>query len=208
MLHFIDQNSAPRFGPLLDSMFRDRKTVFVDFLKWSLQCDGDQERDQFDNGDACYLVVEDKETGRHKASVRLLPTMAPHLLADVFPQLCAEAPLRDPGVFEITRLCQDPKLRGDEARAARLILTNALVEFALVRGIKSYVGVTPIDFLSRLLVTGWRCSTLGLPLPDGNTQIAAFRIDVDEHTQEMMEKAGNYLPSGLRADEVGLAKAA
>ncbi|MEY2927682.1 MAG: hypothetical protein RL367_2159 [Pseudomonadota bacterium] len=208
MLHFIDRSSAPGHQLLLDSMFRDRKTVFVDLMKWSLPCQGDQERDQFDTADAIYLVVADDVTGLHKGSVRLLPTMGQHLLGDVFAHLCAETPPRAADIFEITRLCQDPRIRGDEARTVRIMLTNALVELALSQGINSYVGVTPVDFLSRLLVTGWACRPLGLPCADGNSQIAAFRIEIDGTTLGNMEKAGNYCPTGHTPDHYQLALAA
>ena len=58
-------------------MFEDRKSVFVDLLKWDVPVlDGRFELDQFDDEHATYIIVAD-ESGDHLGSARLLPTDAP-----------------------------------------------------------------------------------------------------------------------------------
>ena len=64
--------------PLLRRMFRARKEVFADLLKWNVPIlAGDYEIDQFDDVNASYVVVVGDE-GQHLASARLLPTLRPH----------------------------------------------------------------------------------------------------------------------------------
>lgn len=208
MLHLIDHQTMSEHRDLCRSMFRDRKTIFVDYLKWDLTCVGDEERDSFDNASARYLVFSDQGGTRHLGSVRLLPTIGSHLLGDVFPHLCEKPVPRSPKILEITRLCQNPHIRGEESRAIRNALACALVEYALARGITGYTGVTPLDFLARLLATGWRCTPLGLPKADGDSQIAAFLISIDQNTLPDMEAAGTYRPSGLWLEEANLSVAA
>ena len=87
----------------LRTMFEDRKSVFVDLLKWDVPVlDGRFELDQFDDGHATYIIIAD-ENGDHLGSARLLPTTRPHILGTLFPDLCAGPPPIGPGVFEITR---------------------------------------------------------------------------------------------------------
>lgn len=207
MLHIICRNNIENHSALVENMFRDRKTVFVDFLKWDLQHDGELEKDQFDNERAIYIVIEG-DTGEHLASVRLLPSKEDHILGSVFPHLCENGVPRSPDIFEITRLCQKPSLRGDEARIVRQRIASALVEYALAVGIKKYTGVTPMDFLSRLLVNGWVCNPLGLPQSDGETMIGAFEIIIDETTETLMRQAGNWRNSGLTSSQAIQSKAA
>src|ERR1044072_3733326 len=100
----------------IDAMHRDRKTVFVDMARWNLTATGDYEYDQFDTDDAVYLIEADRRTGEHICSPRLLPTTGPHLLADVFPQLCDAGVPRAEDVWEVTRICFRPSMRGRERR--------------------------------------------------------------------------------------------
>src|SRR5690242_6135136 len=88
VIHFVTAGNRAQHEKLCDSMFRDRKAVFIDRLGWNLQTiDGNREIDQFDTPDAVYVVEANAEQ-RHLASLRLLPTTKPHLMSEVFPFLC------------------------------------------------------------------------------------------------------------------------
>ena len=70
------------------AMFAARKQVFIDLLGWDLPVLEDQfEVDQFDTVEARYLILLGPD-GEHKASARLLPSTAPHILGDLYPHLC------------------------------------------------------------------------------------------------------------------------
>lgn len=63
---------------------------------------GRYEVDQFDDEHAVYLILTgDRE--QHLASARLLSTTRPHILGDLFPELCEAAPPRLANSFEITQ---------------------------------------------------------------------------------------------------------
>ncbi|WP_375198001.1 acyl-homoserine-lactone synthase [Sphingobium sp.] len=52
MIHIIDSHLAAENRPLLQSMFADRKCLFVDLFGWDVPVIDDQyEMDQFDNAD-------------------------------------------------------------------------------------------------------------------------------------------------------------
>ena len=93
---------------MLRAMFAARKRVFVDLLKWDVPVlDGSYEIDQFDTPAATYVVLTEAD-GEHRASARLLETGGPHILADLFPQLCCGPVPRGRDTREITRFCIDP----------------------------------------------------------------------------------------------------
>lgn len=92
-------------GRILRQMFEARKQVFVDLLRWDLPVlDGRFELDEFDDDQAHYIIIADRD-GNHLGSARLLPTTRPHILGGLFPELCAGPVPAGPDVFEITRFC-------------------------------------------------------------------------------------------------------
>src|SRR3546814_646017 len=122
MIHIVEGLGTPADQPLLDSMFEDRKRLFIDLLDWDLSVvDERLEIDRFDDAYATYVIAADR-AGRHLASMRLLPSTRPHLLDTLFERLCTDGVPVGPDIFEITRLCLPPNL----PRPERLLLRNAL----------------------------------------------------------------------------------
>src|SRR3546814_1170758 len=96
----VDEDSALR------AMFRARKEVFIDLLKWDLPVLADEfEVDQFDR-QAEYLILLEQGV-KHRASTRLLRTDQPHLLGNLYPHLCAGPVPTGTTIREITRFCLD-----------------------------------------------------------------------------------------------------
>ena len=168
---------------LRSAMWQDRKRVLIDRLRWDLRSpDGLHELDQYDGEDTFYLIVHQPGTGRHLGSVRLLPSTGAHMLADVFPHLCAEGVPVGPDVWEITRLVTAPGLSRAEALQVRRHLAIALFEHALAHGIRRYTMVTHMPWLAGLLTIGWDAEPLGMPHGEGENAIAALQIIVDRDT--------------------------
>lgn len=155
MVHLIHTSNRQQHAALLESMFRDRKRVFVDGLKWPLDVDDTgQEIDAFDTPASVYLVDAGAD-GRHQASIRLLPTEQPHLLASHFGHLVHDDLPSGPQIWEITRFCANPSLRGVEAQwAARKRVLAAMVEYALLHDIERLVFVTHGSFVPKILSVG------------------------------------------------------
>jgi acyl-homoserine lactone synthase len=172
-----------RYQPQIENMFRDRKRVFVDRLKWDLPVvDGEFEKDEFDTDSSVYLISADRETSAHICSMRLTPTSEPHLLRDKFPFLCdGEIPVGD-DVWEVTRLCTTPNLAGDAARNARRHLSIAMVEFGLLYALTRLTMVTHAEYLSRLLAVGWECRPLGIPKDYGGQLLGAMEVSITPAT--------------------------
>jgi len=188
MVDVITSNNRYKYAPLLDQMHRDRKTVFVDRLKWDIPVvDGQFEIDQFDTDAAIYLVATDPKRQRHMGSIRLMPSTGSHLLGDVFPHLCEKGVPVGDDIWEVTRLCTTPAPDVDP-RPIRGKLLMALCEFGLLYGITTFTCVTHVQMLSTLLAVGWECEPLGVPQPVAGDMVGALAIKISPSTLQMLRQ--------------------
>jgi acyl-homoserine lactone synthase len=201
MSQIVNYRNRDLHHSALDKMFRDRKRVFIDILRWDLTPDGSYERDQFDDDCAEYIIVSDQATGDHLGSVRLLRTDRPHLLDTLFADLCEDEVPSGSYVREVTRLCLSPQLRARDRLHVRNRLFTALVEYGLLTGVTGYTGVADLGWYSQLLSLGWRCTPLGAPRLVGKSMLGAVLAHVEPNTIELFRQAGTYETSELRLAE-------
>jgi len=188
--------AAPEHAALR-AMFAARKQVFIDLLRWDLPVlEGEYEIDQFDNSDAEYLILLDRN-GRHRASARLLPTDRPHILGDLYPYLCDGPVPSGPRVREITRFCLDRHQSAAERRSVRDQLVTALAEHALRHGITDYTGVAEFPWFSQIMTFGWQCAPLGRPVRENGRMLAGLHIHIDDRTIEGLKQGGVHEPMAL-----------
>jgi N-acyl-L-homoserine lactone synthetase len=181
---------GPCSDATLRAMFEDRKSVFVDLLKWNVPVlEGRFELDEFDDSHATYLIIADEE-GDHLGSARLLPTTRRHILRDLFAELCAAPPPTGPNVAEITRFCLSPRQNAASRRLTRNRLVSALAWHALERGIRTYTGVAELAWLQQILAFGWDCRPLGVPLRIERGLIGALAIEVRTDTPDLLAANG------------------
>jgi N-acyl-L-homoserine lactone synthetase len=188
-----------RHTALIDSMHRDRKRVFVDWLHWNVPVtDGKYEIDQFDTSDAVYLVEACGH--RHLASIRLLPTTKPHLMSEVFPVLCAEGVPTGSDVWELTRFCISPDVEKTEAYRLRDLMWTASVEYALTHGIRKLTCATHLQFLSQILAAGWETEPLGLPQVIDGAAVGAVLFRITTATLEESRRRYGFVRSVFERD--------
>jgi N-acyl-L-homoserine lactone synthetase len=196
MVLVINANNRHKYRAALDSMHADRKTIFVDTMKWDIPVvDGKFEVDQFDNDNATYLVVTDPSRERHLGSVRILPTRVPHLMSEIFPMACdGGVPVAD-DIWEITRYCVAPGIKGRESFMVQSYLAVGMVEFALLYGINCFTCLGAPSFLSIVMAVGWECEPLGLPRDINGETLGALTIKVSPATLQLFRmKMGWRLP--------------
>lgn len=184
------RGGRPTGDATLRSMFEDRKSVFVDLLKWDVPVlDGRFELDEFDDEHATYVIIADGD-GDHLGSARLLPTTRAHILGSLFPHLCAAPPPCGRGVVEITRFCLSRRQGALARRDTRNRLVSALAYHALERGISTYTGVAEIAWLQQILAFGWDCRPLGLPVQEECGLLAALAIEIRPDTPDLLAANG------------------
>ena len=190
----------------LKAMFEDRKSVFVDLLKWDVPVLEERfELDEFDNENATYIIIAD-EGGDHLGSARLLPTTRRHILDSLFSNLCSGPVPTGRAVFEITRFCLSRRQCASSRRLTRNRLVSALAWHALQVGIRTYTGVAEIAWLQQVLAFGWNCRPLGAPSLVECGRIGALAIEITPETPELLARNGIW--DFTLEPEVPMAKAA
>jgi N-acyl-L-homoserine lactone synthetase len=182
MVLLINRENRTAFPALVREMHADRKRVFVDMLRWDVPYDERGEYDRYDDDFAEYLIVQDRVSQEHLASLRLLRTDRPHLLGEVFPHLCERGVPSGPGIREVTRLCLSPRRRAAERVQVRNLLIRSMVEYALLAGIEAFTGVADMAWLTQILAAGWDCRPLGPPQLIAGCPTAALIIHIEPAT--------------------------
>ncbi len=192
MIHVIDYSSVTSHRQLLEGMFEDRRRLFVDLFGWNLAViDGRFEKDQFDTSDAVYIIaVTDRD--EHAASLRLMPSTRPHMLATLFPHLCPGGVPVGPTIWESTRLCLPQRHGAAQRKIYRNQLISAMVDYALAHRIDRLTGILPEPFRREVLAMGWVGEALGPAVRIQGGPIGAFAAHVDNETPNRLRRTGVY----------------
>jgi N-acyl-L-homoserine lactone synthetase len=154
MIRILNAHTGKRYPNELDAMFKLRKRVFHDLLKWDVSVRGDWEIDHYDNANPLYVLSHSDETGRLRGALRLLPTLGPNMLDDTFPILLGDNPqVRSASIWESSRFCIDPTISQDRGSNQVTIAAAELMcgvgELGLASGLSHIVTVTDV-FLERM----------------------------------------------------------
>ncbi len=189
MIHVVAAANRHLFENELLDYFRVRHEIFVGERGWHQIARPDGlERDQFDDDHAVYILGIDKS--RVYGGARLVPSVRPHLLSEVFPHLASERGVpQEAGIFEWTRIfvVKERREGGNAGRTAGTIICG-LVEFCLDEGIYALSGVIDAWWLPRFHDMGWTINPLGLPELVDKDWVVAVMMPIDERTLETTRK--------------------
>ena len=154
MIRILNGKTRAQQPEAADDMFRLRKRVFHDFLKWDVKTEGEWEIDNYDQANPLYVLSYAPDTGRLRGALRLLPTLGPNMLDDTFPILLGDNPeIRSASVWESSRFCIEPEISQDRASNQVTVAAAELMcgvgELGLASGISHIVTVTDV-FLERM----------------------------------------------------------
>ncbi|MFZ5608035.1 MAG: acyl-homoserine-lactone synthase [Pseudomonadota bacterium] len=174
MIHIVNRNNRDFYADAVRAGFRLRKSIFIDRLKWPLQPDGEEERDQFDRADTTYLLKIDPATGQLQCMSRLLPTLGPTLMSEVFPHYCDDGVPVGPTIWEISRFCIAANV--DKAVRSRCVgeMVLAYVEYGLLFGVEHFIFLAAPALLTHLIALGYDPEPLGLPKGEGTARSVAL----------------------------------
>jgi acyl homoserine lactone synthase len=180
MIRLVNGMDYSNHGDELDQMFRLRKRIFADRLKWEVNSFGHYEIDDYDMRKPLYVLSMDESGEKVLGSLRLLPTTGPNMLADTFFELLPEGkPVRSALIWESSRYCVDTEAanalgaKGLSYTTGELLL--ALCEIGLAAGLQSIVTV--IDLRMERILRRLKCmgERIGEPRVYGNvTALAGF----------------------------------
>jgi len=174
MIFLVNAENRRLFESDLAEMHRQRKAIFVDKIGWKIPVVTDMEIDRYDRDDTMYLLLKDSPEGELLASARLLPTVRPHLMSDLFAAACAGAAPSGPTVWEVSRFCTAPVLPRKRSRVALLWeIICGVMEAALLYGIDQVIFAANRALLPLALRCGWQARTLGPTLQDEDDEVTA-----------------------------------
>jgi len=183
--------AGPSEKPLIDGMYRLRHTVFSERLKWtSLTPDG-RERDIYDRLNPVYLICRNP-SGDVIGCWRLLPTVGPYMLKDIFAHLLHGHPAPESeDCWEISRFAIDPELRDyDSLGAVGRVVGDMLIElfdFAERYGIRRIVAASDIRFDRILQRAGLETQHFGPHVRMENSSAVAGWADISPINRTRIE---------------------
>jgi acyl-homoserine lactone synthase len=193
MIHLVTADNRHLFHDEMEQAYRLRHRVFVEEMKWTdLEKPDGREIDQFDDEHAVHMLYI--EEGKVLGYQRMLPSMRPHLLSDVLPQLCeGDRPVGE-HIWEWTRYCVEPghRERGRALSPVANALLSGIVEWGLERGISSIIIEMNPLWLLRLVQLHFLTMPLGLPQKIGEGDVVAVTARFDRRTlARLQEMRGN-----------------
>jgi acyl-homoserine lactone synthase len=202
MVHIVNSGNALLYREELKGAYHLRHRVFVEERHWeALRKPDGFEIDQFDTPSAIHLLKIERQSVVGYS--RLLPSMEPHLLSDVYPYLAERAIPRGPSIFEWTRYCVAPEKRGDSAiGGVGSSLLYGVLAYALEEGITKLTMETDPIWMTRFFDFGFSVEPLGLPHMLEGEPVIALAIDLTEQAVQKCRRMLRLKPLRLesRAD--------
>ncbi|MBY3074838.1 GNAT family N-acetyltransferase [Rhizobium laguerreae] len=171
---------------LLHIHYQLRARVFSDRLGWEVDVTAGRESDRFDALRPTYVLAV-AETGELAGCARLLPSLGPTMVADVFPSLLPGGQLNGhAAMIESSRFCVDTTLaegRGDgSVHEATLTMFAGIIEWCMANAYTEIVTVTDLRFERILARVGWQLQRLAEPKKIGVTMAVAGTLPVTAAT--------------------------
>lgn len=174
MINIITHENRHLFHHALTEMHAQRKRVFIDQMRWSLEECAGLEMDAFDSESAVYLI-EMATDGAVTSSARLLPTAQPHLLSEVFDCLCSQGAPRSDKIWEASRFCPAPETpKGQERRDMLMRIIAAIMETSILFGVEHVTFVAGASLAPLARKAGWQVELLGPPKRVGQERLTAM----------------------------------
>lgn len=192
MIELIAPEHHAEFTDILEEMHRLRCRVFSQRLEWDVHVADGLEIDQYDGLHPVYLLS--RAGGHLQGCVRLLPSLGPTMLGDVFPALTDGKPVpQDRTIWESSRFALE--LASGSARSekglaeATFELFAGMIEFGLSRSLTEIVTVTDVRIERILRRAQWPLQRLGSAHSIGNTIAVAGTLEISHHALRQLRQA-------------------
>ncbi|MEO0911469.1 MAG: acyl-homoserine-lactone synthase [Pseudomonadota bacterium] len=160
MIRFVYADQLSTVPLLAETMFRDRAVQFRERLQWDVTVDENGfERDEYDAFNPLYVIWEG-EDGRHRGSMRVLPTLGRTMVNDHFTHLTDGVTIQSARIWECTRFCISPEAQDDGKRIAGGVML-AGHELGLRFGLLSSIGVFDARMRRIYKSIGWEPDVIG-----------------------------------------------
>ncbi|CCM79654.1 acyl-homoserine-lactone synthase TraI [Rhizobium mesoamericanum] len=175
---------------LLQQHHQLRARVFSARLGWEVDVVDGLESDRFDTLCPTYVLAV-SNAGDVSGCARLLPSVGPTMVTNVFPSLLPKEGLNaHAAMVESSRFCVDTTLeegRGaGSVHEATLTMFAGIIEWCLVNAITEIVTVTDLRFERILGRVGWSLQRIGDPKRVGVTTAVAGVLQANAEAFERL----------------------
>jgi acyl homoserine lactone synthase len=197
MIVFAHGHDNVKYAGLFDQMFRLRARSFAERRGWRVVVNEGRERDHFDDLNPLYIMVTD---GSHLlASLRLLQTTGPHMLADIFPETLGDTPvIRHPLVWESTRFCVDTRHAAEHSATGVSTITRELLTGLFAKaceiGLTNIISVYDLYIERILRRAGCRFDRIAPPFEYDGLKTVAGLFEVSEEVVWAIAHRGDDPP--------------
>lgn len=156
-----------------------RHDIFINRMDYNVQTADRLEFDQFDTPRATYIVVMDDDHQRAIACCRLVPTVFPTMVGQLWPELLGGFDLARLGYLEATRIGVRQEATTMERREALGRVIQGVLNYASQERYRGVIGVMPVAlFKASLERNGCVIDYLAEPISIDNRPTVAGLIDV------------------------------
>ena len=211
MIYLVNGSERSVYPSLVDEMHRLRAKVFSERLGWEVEVKNGREVDRFDDCSPLYLISVNESTGRVEGSLRLLQTLGPNMLRDVFPSLLGpDEFIESPTIWESSRFSIDPDLPHERSakRLSRVTteLLCGIVEVGLLAGLSHIVSVFDARMVRIFRSANCPADLIGKPARIGKVTAYAGLFEISREMRERIGTAGMQTEPVLRsASQLSLA---
>ncbi|HVZ52174.1 MAG TPA: acyl-homoserine-lactone synthase [Pseudolabrys sp.] len=186
-IHVVSSANRHLYESTLNSYFRIRHDVFARERGWrAVERSDGLDIDAFDRDDTIHLIAIDGD--RVVGGQRLVPTTAPHMLSEIFPDLADVKGIPvGPTVWEASRYFVVRERRSGRTDCTMLA---GVQEFGLEEGITHYSAVIETWWLPRLHEAGFIVRPLGLPTLIENQWAIAAEVEVRKSSRDRARALG------------------
>ena len=188
----IEPHQHEKYRNLLSQMYQHRGEIFFHQREWDVDIDEHgYEIDKYDKLNPLYLMSINS-FGTVLSSMRVMPTVGPTLLSDVFYELIpTQTVVRSSLIWEVTRMTLNPFIEQRYRRGVAMAMWEILFganELALNSGIKQYVAVFDSPMERYYKLCGWQPEIIGRKNVRTNEDIMLGLWDVSNDISAKMLK--------------------
>lgn len=177
-----------------EQMYQLRHKTFKEKLKWDVSSFENKEIDIYDSQEDTKYIITSNRQGKLLGSMRLIPTIKPNMLKDIFYHLLPEDTIPEhQNIWEISRFTVATEYNSSKNNQSfneeSIMLIKSMCDFAKEKDIQSYVAVTtaPMERLTKQLKMSYK--KLGVTKKIGEVNTIVLQVFMNEQSFEAINNA-------------------
>ncbi len=186
-MQFIDTAYTRMTDDQLKELFTIRKRVFVERLRWDVNCINGLEYDEYDGNHTTYLIGTNN--GKMICSLRLIKIEYPNMITGVFSECFGQLELPKGNFIESSRFFVDKNRAQDDNFSQFSISTMlflAVLNYTKAHGYDGILTIVNKAMLRIIKSSGWQLTILAEGLFREKERLYLLQLPVDAANQNIL----------------------